>query len=58
MDPLLSNFCFLFTLKASHIRENELFFEKTWHVVRLDKIYRLVPQLTLFDPYFLIYGYT
>jgi hypothetical protein len=49
-------FLLFITLKTCHIGKNVWLTSKLNQLLRLDKIYRLVPQLTLFDLYFLRYG--
>ncbi len=52
LDPLVTILCYF-----SGIRENEgLSGRQAWHVVRLDDIYRLVSQLTLFGFIILKHG--
>jgi hypothetical protein len=49
MGPLVPIFLYFLTLKASHVRQNEWIYEENSVDTRVDILYRLVPQLILFD---------
>jgi hypothetical protein len=53
---LSASFLHYRTLKASHVRKNEWLSQKFLQLLRMDILYRLVPQLTLFKFNFLRYG--
>jgi hypothetical protein len=46
MGPLVPIFLHFLTLKASHVRKNEWLSNKPSQLLRLDELYRLVPQFT------------
>jgi hypothetical protein len=50
--PLSASFWPFLTLKASHVRKNEWLYEENKYVIRVNILYRLVPQLTPLDFYF------
>jgi hypothetical protein len=53
---LSASFWPFLTLKASHVRKNKWLFNMRSPVIRVDILYRLVPQLTPLDFFFLRCG--
>jgi hypothetical protein len=52
LDPLVPIFLLFLTLKASHVSKNKWSFVETEQAVRLDILYRMVPQFSRLDFYF------
>jgi hypothetical protein len=44
---LSASFWPFLTLKASHVRKNEWLYEENLYVIRVDILYRLVPQFSI-----------